>query len=93
MENTENINNNQDNMLFNVLIDESFGFEQNSNTGTAEYIDNEEIVETFVLGQNTNVWVQNSGTTDEIDNDDEKLENFLKSINMECIFNVLKGKL
>lgn len=93
MENTENINNNQDNMLFNVLIDESFAFEQNANTGTAEYIDNEKIVETFVLGQNTNVGVQNSGTTDEIDNDDEKLENFLKSINMECIFNVLKGKL
>lgn len=47
----------------------------------------------LVLGQNSNVGVQNSGTTDEIDNDDEKLENFLKSINMECIFNVLKSKL
>lgn len=94
MENSENIYNIQENISYNVLaIDERFDFGQNSNSGTAEYIDNDEIDETFVFGQNSNVGVNNSETKDDIDDDDEKLENFLKSINMECIFDLLKGKL
>lgn len=48
--------------------------------------------EAFVL-ENSNICSPALNTTTDLNSDDEKLKSFLKSIDMECLFDVLKGKL